>query len=111
MVLNHLSIVLAQENPWWAQLVTNPLYMVTFLAVLFYVMVWIPERRNRAKQEQRLSELKKNDRIVSIGGIHGTIVGTSDDNFVVVRIDENSNTRIHLNRSAVAKVIGEDSES
>lgn len=55
-----------------------------------------------------MSALKKNDRIVTIGGIHGTIVSAPPDSKVVtIRIDESSNARIKLNRTAIAAVVVE----
>ncbi len=61
-----------------------------------------------------MSTLKKNDRVVTIGGIHGTIVAApAEGGVVTIRIDENANTRIKVNRSAIAKVISdkEDQET
>lgn len=54
------------------------------------------------------SSLKKNDRIVTIGGIHGTIVSApQESNVVTIRIDEQSNTRIKVNRSAIMNVVSD----
>ena len=53
-----------------------------------------------------MSSVKKNDRIVTIGGIHGTIVNApADGDVVTIKIDEGGNTRVKLNRSAISKVI------
>lgn len=100
----------APKPPSWQEMLFNPMSMITILIVLFYVMVLLPERRNRKVLAERLTALKKNDRVVTVGGIHGTIVSTSDSDQVVVRIDENNNTRVHVNRSAISRVISDDSE-
>lgn len=79
---------------------------VAMIVLMFYVMLWMPERRKRAETEKMLGGLKKDDRVVTIGGVIGTVVTAqqgSDD--VTLRIDENSNTRMRVLRSAIARVI------
>ncbi len=44
------------------------------IGVLFYVMLIRPERRKQAAVRSMLDDLKKNDRVVTIGGIRGTVV-------------------------------------
>ena len=74
-------------------------------------IVLMPERRRKAEEAKMMSAIKKNDRIVTVGGIHGTIVAAPPESSVVtIRIDENSNTRIKINRSAIASVVS-DKES
>ncbi|QDV11668.1 preprotein translocase subunit YajC [Rosistilla oblonga] len=98
------------EGPAWQQILFNPIGMITILVVLFYVMVLLPERRNRNELTKRLAALKKNDRVVTVGGIHGTIVNITESDQVVIRVDENNNTRLHVNRSAVSRVISDDDD-
>lgn len=96
------------EVPGWQQVLFNPIGMITILVVLFYVMVLMPERRNRSELTKRLAALKKNDRVVTVGGIFGTIVNITESDQVVIRVDENNNTRLHVNRSAISRVISDD---
>ena len=71
---------------------------------LFYSLVLAPERRKRAEAEHLRTSLKKNDRVVTAGGIHGTIAAIDDDHdLVTVKVD--GNTRLKINRSAIASVI------
>jgi preprotein translocase subunit YajC len=80
-------------------------------AVLFYFMLLRPERKRRADMAAMLDKLKKNDRIVTIGGIYGTIVNIAPGGKdVVVKIDESSNTRIRLQRSAISRVVTDETE-
>lgn len=54
--------------------------------------------------EQMLKNLKQNDKVVTIGGIHGTVVtAPKDGDTVVIRIDENCKMR--MTRSAIARII------
>jgi preprotein translocase subunit YajC len=82
------------------------------IGVLFYVMLIRPERRKRAEMQKLLDDLKENDRVVTIGGIIGTIVGfgKSKDE-VILRIDEKTNTRIRVLRSAISRPLKVEDES
>ena len=54
--------------------------------------------------------LKKNDRVVTIGGIYGTVVNVQKDlDEVTIKVDENTNTKLRMQRAAIARVIASDS--
>ena len=58
------------------------------------------------------SNLKKNDRIVTIGGIYGTVVNiNSDIDEVTIRVDEGTNTKIRMMRSAISRVVSDTTKS
>jgi preprotein translocase subunit YajC len=101
-------LLLAQADPRRPGL-SSFLVPFAMIAVLFYFMVVRPERRKKADLLEMLQNLKKNDRVVTIGGIHGTVVATSKDaEEVTLRIDENTNTKVKFQRSAIARVITAD---
>jgi preprotein translocase subunit YajC len=54
-----------------------------------------------------LSELKKGDRVQTIGGILGTVVEARDTE-ILVKVDESSNAKIRFSRSAIHRVIEEE---
>ena len=100
------------EDPSFLQtLISNPLIPFVAIAVLFYLMMMRPERRKKAELRQKLANLKKNDRIVTIGGIYGTIVNVEQESKdITIRVDDNNNTRLRVLRSAVTPVVSaEDS--
>ena len=53
------------------------------MGVLFYFMLIRPQKKKDKQVKQMLSELKVNDRVTTIGGIHGTVVQIKDDTLVV----------------------------
>ena len=90
-------------------ILNNPLFPLVGLFVLFYFIFIVPERRRKADEAKMMSSLKKNDRIVTIGGIHGKVVAApADGDVVTVKIDEGGNTRVKLNRTAIARVVSDD---
>ncbi len=80
-----------------------------FLAALFYIMLVRPEKRRKEEHQKLVAQLKKHDRVITIGGVYGMVAnapqGSPD---VTLLIDENSNTRVKVQRSAIARVITSD---
>lgn len=66
---------------------------------IFYFLFYRPQKKEQGKREQMLSSLKKGDRIVTIGGIYGTITGFTDKT-VILKIHEKM--EITIARSAVS---------
>ena len=76
---------------------------------LFYFLILRPQNRERAKMKNMLGNLQKNDRIVTIGGIYGTVVNIQKDSeAVTIKVDENSNTKLRVLRSAISRVVTGD---
>ena len=70
------------------------------IAIIFYFLLIRPQKREREKQDQTLKALKKNDRVVTIGGIIGTIANIEPDSKVVT-LRVNDSTRMDFLRSAI----------
>ncbi len=81
--------------------------IVLMVAVMYFFVFRGPKKRQN-DQKKMMEELKKNDRIQTIGGIRGTIVDVRDDDEVVVKIDESNNTKMRIARRAIATVITDD---
>lgn len=64
------------------QLITTVLMMVVMFGLLYFMMIR-PQRKKEKKVKEMLDNLKVTDRVTTIGGIHGTIVGIRDDNMVL----------------------------
>ncbi|MFA6379136.1 MAG: preprotein translocase subunit YajC [Candidatus Omnitrophota bacterium] len=82
----------------------NPLAMMipyALIFAIFYFLVIKPQKQKQNEFQKMLNALKKNDDIVTSGGIHGTIVNIKETT-LVIRIDEN--VKIEIDRSAVARI-------
>ena len=88
---------------------SNPLILPIGLFLIFYLTFLAPERKRRADEAKLMSSLKKNDRVVTIGGIHGTVVSVGEG-VVTLKVDENGSTRIKVNRTAIASRIEDKNE-
>ena len=72
------------------------------MVVLFYVLIIVPQRRQARKVTEMLDSLKVGDKVVTQGGIYGTITIMRDDKKTLqLRISENPQVRIDVARTAV----------
>lgn len=77
--------------------------------LLMYFLLMRPEQKRRKEQERMLAGLKKNDHVVTIGGIFGTVVAASPDSKVVtIRIDDSTGTKVKILRSAISHITSAD---
>lgn len=89
----------------------SPVNLILFSGLLFVFLVLRPQQKQMQEMQGKLAGLKKNDRVVTASGIHGTVVQTgSEDSVVVLRIDENSGARMTINRESIARIVNEGSE-
>ncbi|MEM1444569.1 MAG: preprotein translocase subunit YajC [Planctomycetota bacterium] len=80
------------------------LFMLVGFMVLMIVFSISSGRKERKRKEALIASLSKNQKVQLAGGELGTVVEVRDHE-VVVKVDENSNTRIRYVKSAVAAVI------
>jgi preprotein translocase subunit YajC len=69
---------------------------------IFYFLIIRPQNKKQKETQKMLSAVKKGDKVVTIGGVHGVIQNVRDSS-VVIKVDEN--TKIEFSRSAIASVV------
>jgi preprotein translocase subunit YajC len=71
--------------------------------VLFYFLIIVPQRKRQRAIDEMLNNLKSGDRVVTSGGIYGTIVSVRDDKrSVQLKISENPVIRVEVARTAIS---------
>ena len=78
------------------------------IMVIFYFLMILPAQRRQKKTAEMLNNLKTGDKVITNGGIHGTIVGLESDS-VLLRVAEQ--VKIKVSRSAIAGLQAEPKES
>ena len=78
---------------------------VLIMVVIFYFMLYRPKKKQQKKRQVLLDNLKKGQKVLTIGGIHGEIVTLSEDT-VVLQVAEK--VEMTFARSAIAQVLGKD---
>jgi preprotein translocase subunit YajC len=84
---------------------TNPFsffIMMGLIFVVFYVLVIMPSRKKQKKHQENVAQLKSGDKIVTSGGIYGTVMGTQKDK---IELKIASNVKIDVSRNAVAVIL------
>lgn len=69
--------------------------------VVFYFLLIRPQQKKQKVRNQMLNQLKRGDKVTTIGGLHGTIMEITDDT-VVLRV--NDATKMTFDRSAISNV-------
>ena len=77
---------------------TSLIFLVLML-VAMYVFMFLPQIRKQKKQKKFITELKKGDKVVTTGGIHGKIAELKD---LTAVIDLGGGTKMKVNRAAIS---------
>ncbi len=72
--------------------------------LIFYFLLLRPQQKRQKQAQKMLESLKKGDRVITTGGIHGTILAVKDD-VVTIKIDDN--VKVDVSKSAVGSVVTE----
>ena len=83
----------------------NPIVsLMPLIAIIgiFYFLIIRPQSKKQKETKKMLEALKKGDKIVTIGGIHG-VIQTVRENTVIVKVDED--TKLEFSRSAISSVV------
>jgi preprotein translocase subunit YajC len=109
--MNLLLAFLAQETPpsgdgrpGWVTVVP-----IVLMIAVFYFVLFRGKPKSRRQRADMLANLKKNDRVMTIGGIVGTVVNVKDKE-VVVKVDETTNTKMTFTRDAIRTVVQDDTD-
>ena len=88
----------------WFDIFRNPLFVMMLIVAVFYVFMLKSKKNQDKTRKSMLEQLKRGDRIQTIGGILGTVIEAKEDE-VLVKVDESSNTKIRFARSAIHRVL------
>jgi len=99
----------SQPVPGWAEALKSPMTLMILMVVVMYLFIFRSKKNQDKDRQKMLSELGKGDRIQTIGGSRGTVIGAGE-NDVLVKVDESTNTKIRFSRNAIHKVL-EDSKA
>ncbi len=96
------------QGNFFQQMLASPLFPIAGVMFLFYFLYLAPEKRRKAEEAARMSQLTKNDRVVTIGGIHGTVASVPKDGDVItLKLDDSGSLRMKVSRSAIATIVKE----
>ena len=87
----------------------SPMTLIFMIIAIFAVMYFLmirPQQRQKRQHQDMLGQLGKGDKVVTSGGLHGTVAGIKD-NSVIVKIADN--VKVEVNRSAISQIVSSKS--
>jgi preprotein translocase subunit YajC len=108
-LISRIGLLFAQDagnpNSWTGLLILLP------IPFLFYYMIWLPQQQQEKKRRALIDSLKKNDKVVTAGGIYGTVISVDPtQDKVVLRIDDDKGVKMTTTRSSVVRVLDATSD-
>lgn len=105
--MNLLNLIILQCQPQQGQQdgMSSLLSFLPFILIIlvFWLFIIRPQQKRQKERQKLLSGVKKGDKIITAGGIHGTIEGV-EERTVLVKISEN--VKVKLEKNSIATIIG-----
>ena len=76
--------------------------MIIMFAVMYFLIIR-PQKTKEKKRLEMISNIRKQDRIVTVGGVHGVVVSVKE-NEIIVRVDDAKDVKLKIDKSAVTSV-------
>ncbi len=76
-----------------------PMYLIIFL--VFYFFLIKPQKKQQKEKQDMINSIKKNDEVITLGGIHATVVNVKDKS-VILKVDDN--VKIEFDKNAISLV-------
>jgi preprotein translocase subunit YajC len=106
IILSGVSYGMTGGLAFWLQMPSGTsllgLAPLLFIFAIFYFLLIMPQQKKQKKWQAMLSELKNGDRIVTSGGLRGTIISLKDD-ALVLRVPPD-NLKLEISRASVVSV-------
>ncbi len=99
MLLNYILLEAASTTPAKGIDIKNLLLIGSFILVFYFFMIR-PQQKRQKEQRNLIDQLKKGDKVITIGGVHGTIYEVTDQ-LVVLEVD-NKGSKITFSKSAIS---------
>lgn len=101
-IVRDAAFAAADAPPGGSSLMSSLMFMLIIFGVMWFFLIW-PNQRREKERRAMLAALGKGDRVVTTGGIYGTIVGLNDKT-VVLRVSDEPSVKLEVVRGAVSQV-------
>ena len=84
-------------------------FLIPMMLVMLVFMLFSRPKKSDQKSRERLKDLKKNDQVITAGGIIGTVVTAGKESeHITLRIDDTTNARMQIMKSSIIKVLSDE---
>lgn len=99
------SLILLLQDPGQGGITSMLGSLLPFLLIIvvFYFLILRPQQKRQKERAKLLDSVKKGDKVVTAGGIHGVIEGV-EDKTILVKIAEN--VKVKCEKSSVTTIVG-----
>jgi len=109
--MNYLSIIAMappQGDSGGGGSMFSPLIFMGVIFFIFYFMMIRPQKKRQNERQRLLNEMKKGDKVITAGGIHGKVVALEDK---IVLVEIGDNIKIKVEKASIGTVIKESSDN
>lgn len=101
-----LAAAAPAKQPQSSSIMTMVMPLLIMFGIIYFLVI-MPQRKKQRQRMELLKALRKNDKIVTVGGIHGVITHVRDRE-VIVKVDDN--VKLTINRTGIAHVKRDDAD-
>ncbi len=76
--------------------------------VIFYLLIIMPSRKKQKKHQEMVEQLKPGDKIITTGGIHGSVMGVHSDK---IEVKIAANVKVDVTKNAIAVIAGKKTDT
>jgi preprotein translocase subunit YajC len=82
----------------------STLIMFSLIIGIFYFLILRPQQKKQKEREKLLESVKKGDKVITAGGVHGTVQGVEEKTLLIQISD---NVKVKFDRTAVSSIVKE----
>ncbi len=102
--MDFLALAGAKPSVFWTTMVP---FMI--MAVVIYMFILRPQKVKEAEREVMLDDIKKKDKVITNGGLHGVVLSVKETELMLL-IDSSKDIRVKVERDSIASVLGRAEE-
>jgi preprotein translocase subunit YajC len=99
-----------QQGPGPAPCGLANMWPIIAIVAVFWLLLIRPQQQQRRRHQAMLGALKKNDRVITVGGIYGVVTNVHREaDEVTIKVDETANVKLRVTLSSIGRVMIEES--
>lgn len=103
-MLHYFTLLMGQPNQGEGPGLMSNVILFGSIILIFYFMIIRPQQKRTKERQKLIESMKKGDKVITSGGMYGTVVGL-DEKTVLVEIADK--VKVKLDRSAIATIVTE----
>ncbi len=98
-----MNPIYLQQAPGGMESILSSIVPFLLIIVIFYFLILRPQQKRQKERARLLESIKKGDKVITAGGLHGTVEGIEEKTLLVKVAD---NVKLKMERSAISTIVG-----